>query len=129
MRDLLTEASPFDIISSTGEILYSRVFKNPELYRPHLAYQENPDQMSKLMSYGATEQTVDSTLRVILESESWRFISTKAKIGVYNKAGEPREYTVKVTEMQERDMLPPELKDKYSFFDSIFRKEDASEIS
>jgi hypothetical protein len=85
--------------------------------------------MSKLMSYGATEQTVDSTLRVILESESWRFISTKAKIGVYNKAGEPREYTVKVTEMQERDMLPPELKGKYSFFDSIFRKEDASEIS
>jgi hypothetical protein len=33
MRDILTEASPFDI-NSEGEILYSRVFKNPEKLRP-----------------------------------------------------------------------------------------------
>lgn len=105
MRDILTEASPFDI-TATGEILYSRVFKNPERYRPHLIHIENPDQMSKMMSYGAVESTFKSTLRVILESESWRFISTKAKIAVYNKAEEAREYTVKVTEIQENNMLP-----------------------
>ena len=42
MRDLLTEASPFEI-NADGEILYSRFFKNTELYRPHLVHRENPD--------------------------------------------------------------------------------------
>jgi hypothetical protein len=33
MRDILTEASPFDI-SPTGEILYSRLFNDTERLRP-----------------------------------------------------------------------------------------------
>ncbi len=53
------------------------------------------------MSYGAMELDIDSTLRVVLESESWRFINTKARIGVYNKSGDTREYKVKVTELKE----------------------------
>ena len=82
--------------------------------------------MTQLMSYGATEQSSDSSLNVVLESESWRFISTKARIGVYNKSGQSREYKVKVTELKEKDMLPDELKTKFMLFDSIFKKEDAS---
>ena len=78
------------------------------------------------MSYGATEQSTESSLNVVLESESWRFISTKARIGVYNKSGKSREYKVKVTELKEKDMLTDELKARFMLFDSIFKKEDAS---
>ena len=78
------------------------------------------------MSYGATDQSTDSSLNVVLESESWRFISTKARIGVYNKSGKSREYKVKVTELKEKDMLTDELKARFMLFDSIFKKEDAS---
>ncbi len=78
------------------------------------------------MSYGAADQSTDSSLNVVLESESWRFISTKARIGVYNKSGKSREYKVKVTELKEKDMLPDELKARFMLFDSIFKKEDAS---
>jgi len=82
--------------------------------------------MQQLMSYGATEQSTESSLNVVLESESWRFISTKARIGVYNKSGKSREYKVKVTELKEKDMLTDELKARFMLFDSIFKKEDAS---
>ena len=90
---------------------------------------ENPSRMNQLMSYGSTEQSSDSSLNVILESESWRFIGTNARIGVYNKSGSPREYKVKVTELKEKDMLPDDIKAKFILFDHIFKKEDASLIS
>ena len=128
MRDILTEASPFDI-NSEGEILYSRVFKNPEKLRPQFVHLENPDRMSQLMNYGATEQSFNSTLRVILESESWRFISTKARIGLYNRSVQPREYKVKFTEIKEKDMLTEIMQAKFMLFDSIFKKEDAAQVS
>jgi len=40
-----------------------------------------------------------SYIKVILESESWRFTSTKAKFGVFNSSGNPREYSIKLTEI------------------------------
>ena len=47
MRDVLTEASPFEI-TPEGKIIYSREFKNPEFYRPQYAHKENPDKMKDL---------------------------------------------------------------------------------
>jgi hypothetical protein len=57
--------------------------------------------MSQLMTYGASQEDCQGTnsVKVILESESWRFISTKARIGVYSKADSSREFTIKVTEL------------------------------
>jgi hypothetical protein len=75
------------------------------------------------------EDLGSSSIKVILESESWRFISTKAKFGVYNTSGVPRSYSIKVTEIQDFNMLPPLLKLKYQLFDSVFNKADASQIS
>jgi hypothetical protein len=74
---------------------------------------EDPDKMRELMTSGAAEEDNSSSIKVILESESWRFISSKACFGIFNKAQEVREYTVKVTEVPDIDMLPPDLKSKY----------------
>lgn len=90
---------------------------------------------NELTTYGATstseedEESKSEFIRVILESESWRFVGRKAHIGVYNKSGTPHPYTLKVTEMRDTEMLPPELLDKYMLFESIFKRTDASQIS
>lgn len=91
MRDILTEASPFDI-NKDGHILYNREFSHPELFSPSLAHKENPEKMRDLTT--AAEDLGESSIKVILESESWRFISTKAKFGLYNTSGKARDYTL-----------------------------------
>ncbi len=65
--------------------------------------------MRELTTSGAAEDVHSSSLKVILESESWRFISTKAYFGVFNLAKEPRKFTLKITEIEDVDMLPSEL--------------------
>jgi hypothetical protein len=103
MRDILTEASPFTI-TKEGKIQYETQFKNPEYYRPQFAHIENPDKLKELTT---AEDLGSSSIKVILESESWRFISTKVKIGIYTS--DPKEYNVKITEIKDADMLPPEI--------------------
>jgi hypothetical protein len=53
MRDLLTEATPFEI-KQDGTIVYHREFVNSEQLRPNKIMQENPDAMRKLTTHGAT---------------------------------------------------------------------------
>lgn len=119
MRDLFTEANPFNI-TTDGTIIYERAFRNPEQYTPKFAHQELPDMMRKLTTYGATESDLDDGIRVILESESWRFISHHVHIGIHNKGGgggKSRLYTVKITEMKTHEMLPQQIRDRYQVFD------------
>lgn len=93
---------------------------------------ENPDIMRKLTMFGATTTTTSESnngLKVILESESWRFISSIAHIGLHNKSGSTTDYTIKLTELKDLDMLPPSLQAKYEIFDNIFKRSDASQVS
>ena len=122
MRDLFTEANPF-LITKEGEIVYERKFRNPEQYTPKYAHQELPDLMRRLTTYGATESdSQDNGIRVIIESESWRFISHHAHIGIHNKSGKPEEYKVKITELKTHEMLPHDIRERYQIFDSIFKR-------
>jgi polyphosphate kinase len=75
MRDLFTEANPFEI-TVDSRIVYHREFQNPEQHRPQFAMIENPDAMKRLTMLGATSSDTDQGLRVILESEAWRFVSS-----------------------------------------------------
>lgn len=54
-------------------------------------------------------------MHVLLETESWRFISEKAYIGLYNFDPESnaKDYTFKLTEILEEDILPQDLKFKH----------------
>ena len=93
---------------------------------------ENLDIMNELTSYGASSKIGDEDkgINVILESESWRFMSDKAHIGIFNKSQDPdRQYTLKVTELKDHEMLPVELRDKFIFFDGLYSRQDASQIS
>lgn len=123
MRDILTEATPFDI-TGDGEIKYQRHFPRPELFKPELAHIENADKISELMSYGAASVS-DSGIRVILESECWRFISSVFHMSVFNTSPEDRVYRVKVTELKDCECLPPELQQRYSAFSELFSRDDA----
>lgn len=58
MRDLFTEACPFEI-QTDGGIVYHREFLNPEQYRPQFALIENADAMRRLTMYGATSTELD----------------------------------------------------------------------
>ena len=51
-------------------------------------------------------------MHILLETESWRFISEKAHIGIYNFDPEnnSKHYVLKLTEILEEDILPKELK-------------------
>ena len=71
----------------------------------------------------------DRGIKVILESESWRFIGTKAHFGLYNKSGSPKQYTFKLTEILEEDLLSAEVRDKFIFFDSLYKQIDAQQVS
>ena len=83
--------------------------------------------MRELANYGATSAEEESAgIRVILESESWRFISHKAHLGLYNKSGRPREYTLKITEMKDSEMLPDSLRVRFEYFEKLFKRTDAS---
>jgi hypothetical protein len=66
---------------------------------------------------------------VILESESWRFISSVVHIGLHLKNSPPKEYTVKLTEMKDSDMLPQELRFRYELFNRYFDHSDAFQVS
>jgi hypothetical protein len=90
---------------------------------------ENADVMRKLTMYGGVSTDLDEGFRVILESESWRFVSTKVHIGLHNKCGIPRDFTIKITELKDIEMLPKELGEKYTIFDKIFKREDATQVS
>ena len=107
MRDILTEASPFEI-TPEGQINYLRHFPRTELFKPELAHIENADKISELTTLGAASVS-DSGIRVILESECWRFISSVFHMSVFNTSAEDRLYTVKVTELKDHEMLPPAL--------------------
>lgn len=56
-------------------------------------------------------------------------MSSQVHIGLHNKDPSPREYTVKITEMKDVDMLPKDLGERYQVFDSIFKRDDASGVS
>ena len=69
-------------------------------------------------------------IKILLESEAWRFVSNKAYFGLYNKSGEEKAYKFKVTEIKEEDILPEDLKDKFLFFEEIFiNKDEAAMVS
>lgn len=77
-----------------------------------------------------THDLSNSGIKVLLESEAWRFVSAKAHFGLYNKSGLERSYKFSVTEIKEEDLLPIELKDKYLFFEELFNsKEEAANVS
>lgn len=76
--------------------------------------------------------TDDHGLKVIIESEAWRFISDSAHFGIYNKKSSTaeqsqlkRKYKFKVSEIKEEDLLPQDIKEKFLFFESIFKGSDA----
>jgi hypothetical protein len=58
MRDILTEASPFEI-AEDGSITYLSSFKRPDLYKPEYAHLENEDKMRDLTTLGAASIAKD----------------------------------------------------------------------
>ena len=59
-------------------------------------------------------------MSVLLESEAWRFITDKVRIGIYNSAvpiEEPRYISLKVEEIEEKNLLPDDLKKKLDIFE------------
>lgn len=64
---------------------------------------------------------------VLLETEGWRFMSQEASIGIYSD--KPCTIKARVTEIEEADLLPEDLKHKFLFFDKLFKDVDASEVS
>lgn len=56
-------------------------------------------------------------------------MSFKVNIGIHNKDPASRDFTLKITELKDLEMLPKELSDKYRLFDSIFKREDATSVS
>jgi hypothetical protein len=80
------------------------------------------------MSYNSNSSDKKDYIKVILQSESWRFVSRKAHIGLHNKRGDgsSRQYTLKLTELKEIDILPPEIRDRFLVFDNLFKRNDAS---
>jgi len=85
--------------------------------------------MLHLVYFGAASSLGDDKcLRVILEQDSWRFIGTKMHIGLHTKT--PRDYTLRVSELKDNQILPPELRARFNLFETVFKtSEDASTIS
>lgn len=56
--------------------------------------------------FDASEESKKQEINVMLESESWRFVGTKAHFGIYNKSGSDRIYKIQLREVKEEDLLP-----------------------
>ncbi|CDW84668.1 sam-dependent methyltransferase [Stylonychia lemnae] len=135
MRDIFTEATPFEI--EENGITYYREFKDKTKYIPKSEEElidpsQSNVQSSELKSVLIQKEDwkQDSGIKVLLESEAWRFVSNKAHFGLYNKSGQDQIYKFKLTEIKEEDILPVELKDKFIFFEELFNsKEEAAVVS
>ena len=90
MRDIFTEASPFEI---EGEnIIYYRGFKDTEKYKHKEITEDDYVRMMAEASIssnkiGKEETKQDDLISIMLETEAWRFVGNKAHFGVYNKSG------------------------------------------
>ena len=141
MRDLFTEATPFQIDGT--QITYSRHFKNHERFKPKSSTVEvNPDIVKELTtfkeeedekendgSYQQKDVGEDHGIKVLLETECWRFISEVAHFGIYNISGQEMEISFRLEEVPEENIMPYDLRDKNEIFEKIFEGTDASGTS
>ena len=74
-------------------------------------------------------QSEDTNLNILLESESWRFVSTHARFGLYKLSSDPRKYQFSLQEIEEETLLPEDLRVKLKVYDKVFRERDAATIS
>ena len=76
-------------------------------------------------------QVGDKGIHVLLETESWRFVSEKATFGIYNfdPSDNAKNFVFKLTEIKEEDLLTEELKPRYQLYETLFANVDAGTIS
>lgn len=129
IKDMLTEASPYKIITQEGEtkVEYTGELQNIERQRGQICVFDQKHMIEKLFYLG--EHSEDK-IELIIDSQYWEYFGNNARIAIY-KVGkdEPSQITFKISEVIWNSILPHSTSKRFALFNEIYSQFDPSKES